>query len=81
VLGRRENDMVLGTRQHGNGAQSTMHGWKDKGIGYLIGEGPDARNVRTVYLDGPPPRKSRYGHAPPARRPGCLSGQTGGGTG
>jgi S-DNA-T family DNA segregation ATPase FtsK/SpoIIIE len=53
VLGWRENDMVLGTGQHGNGAQATMFAWKDKGIGYLIGEGADARIARTVYLDGP----------------------------
>jgi S-DNA-T family DNA segregation ATPase FtsK/SpoIIIE len=55
VLGWRENDMVLGTGQHGNGAHATMFAWKDKG-GYRL---PDrrrrrrARIVRTVYLDGP----------------------------
>jgi DNA segregation ATPase FtsK/SpoIIIE, S-DNA-T family len=49
--------MVLGTGQHGNGAQATMFAWKDKGIGYLIGEGADARIVRTVYLDGPATEK------------------------
>jgi S-DNA-T family DNA segregation ATPase FtsK/SpoIIIE len=54
VLGYRENDMVLGTGQHGNGAQATMFAWNDKGIGYLIGEGADARIVRTVdRLDAP----------------------------
>jgi DNA segregation ATPase FtsK/SpoIIIE, S-DNA-T family len=55
VLGWRENDMVLGTGQHGNGAHATMFAWKDKG-GHRL---PDrrrrrrARIVRTVYLDGP----------------------------
>jgi S-DNA-T family DNA segregation ATPase FtsK/SpoIIIE len=53
VLGHTENDMVLGTSQHRNGVRATMFAWKDKGIGYLVGEGADARIIRTVYLDGP----------------------------
>jgi S-DNA-T family DNA segregation ATPase FtsK/SpoIIIE len=53
VLGHTENDMVLGSSQHRNGVRATMFAWKDKGIGYLVGEGADARIVRTVYLDGP----------------------------
>ena len=57
VLGHTENDMVLGTSQHKNGVRATMFAWKDKGIGYLVGEGSDARIVRTVYLDGPESEK------------------------
>jgi len=57
VLGHTENDMVLGTSQHKNGVRATMFAWKDKGIGYLVGEGADARIVRTVYLDGPESEK------------------------
>jgi S-DNA-T family DNA segregation ATPase FtsK/SpoIIIE len=53
VMGQMENDMVLGTSQYRNGVRATMFAWKDKGIGYLVGEGADARIVRTVYLDGP----------------------------
>lgn len=53
VMGQTENDMVLGTSQYRNGVRATMFAWKDKGIGYLVGEGSDARIVRTVYLDGP----------------------------
>jgi DNA segregation ATPase FtsK/SpoIIIE, S-DNA-T family len=53
VMGQTENDMVLGTSQYKNGVRASMFAWKDKGIGYLVGEGSDARIVRTVYLDGP----------------------------
>src|SRR5262249_12401083 len=31
----------------------TMFTWNDKGIGYLIGEGADARIIRTVNLNSP----------------------------
>jgi S-DNA-T family DNA segregation ATPase FtsK/SpoIIIE len=57
VLGHTENDMVLGSSQHRNGVRATMFAWKDKGIGYLVGEGTDARIIRTVYLDGPASEK------------------------
>ncbi len=30
-----------------------MFSWQDKGIGYFVGEGADARIVGTVYIDGP----------------------------
>jgi DNA segregation ATPase FtsK/SpoIIIE, S-DNA-T family len=57
VMGQTENDMVLGTSQYRNGVRATMFAWRDKGIGYLVGEGADARIVRTVYLDGPDSEK------------------------
>jgi S-DNA-T family DNA segregation ATPase FtsK/SpoIIIE len=53
VMGQTENDMVLGTSQYKNGVRATMFSWNDKGIGYLIGEGADARIVRTFYIDAP----------------------------
>lgn len=57
VLGWRENDMVLGDGQHATGVRATLFAWKDKGIGYLRGEGADACIVRTVYLNGPESEK------------------------
>jgi len=51
VMGQTENDMVLGTSAYKNGIRATTFSWDDKGIGYLLGSGADARIVRTVYLD------------------------------
>jgi S-DNA-T family DNA segregation ATPase FtsK/SpoIIIE len=48
VNGQLENDMVLGTSKYKQGVRATTFSWEDKGIGYLIGEGSDARIVRTV---------------------------------
>jgi DNA segregation ATPase FtsK/SpoIIIE, S-DNA-T family len=57
VMSHTENDMVLGTSQHRNGVRATMFAWKDKGIGYLVGEGSDARIIRTVNLNSPATEK------------------------
>jgi S-DNA-T family DNA segregation ATPase FtsK/SpoIIIE len=57
VQGQTENDMVLGTSKYKQGVRATTFSWEDKGIGYLVGEGSDARIVRTVYLDGPAAEK------------------------
>lgn len=51
VLGQTENDMVLGTSMYKNGVRATQFSRADKGIGYLVGEGDDAKIVRSVYLD------------------------------
>ena len=51
VMGQTENDMVLGTSKYRNGVRATMFAWTDKGVGYLVGEGSDARIVRTAYVD------------------------------
>ncbi|WP_419996363.1 cell division protein FtsK [Streptomyces boninensis] len=51
VMGQLENDMVLGTSAYKRGVRATMFSWKDKGIHYFVGEGSDARIVRSVYLD------------------------------
>ncbi|MGH3502548.1 MAG: cell division protein FtsK [Nocardioidaceae bacterium] len=51
VMGQTENDMVLGTSMYKNGVRATQFARKDKGIGYLVGEGEDAKIVRGVYLD------------------------------
>jgi len=53
VMGQVENDMVLGTSQYKAGIRATMFTRDDLGIGYLVGEGSDARIVRTAYLDAP----------------------------
>jgi S-DNA-T family DNA segregation ATPase FtsK/SpoIIIE len=53
VMGQTENDMVLGTSKYKQGIRSTMFAWADKGIGYFVGEGADARIVSTVYIDAP----------------------------
>ncbi|WP_232074771.1 hypothetical protein [Phytohabitans suffuscus] len=53
VMGQTENDMVLGTSKYKQGIRATMFAWADKGIGYFVGEGADARIVSTVYIDAP----------------------------
>jgi S-DNA-T family DNA segregation ATPase FtsK/SpoIIIE len=51
VMGQTENDMVLGTSRYKQGIRATTFAWSDKGIGYFVGEGADARIVHTVYID------------------------------
>ncbi|MDI5971516.1 cell division protein FtsK [Streptomyces sp. SL13] len=53
VMGQLENDMVLGTSSYKRGIRATMFAWGDKGIHYFVGEGSDARIVRSVYADAP----------------------------
>jgi S-DNA-T family DNA segregation ATPase FtsK/SpoIIIE len=53
VMGQTENDMVLGTSMYKNGIRATMFARRDKGIGYLAGEGDEPVIVRTFEIDGP----------------------------
>jgi len=53
VMGHTENDMVLGTSMHKNGIRATMFSRRDRGIGYLAGEGDDPVITRTFFIDGP----------------------------
>ncbi|MBO4159310.1 cell division protein FtsK [Micromonospora antibiotica] len=53
VMGHTENDMVLGTSMHKSGIKATMFSRRDRGIGYLAGEGDDPTITRTFYIDGP----------------------------
>ncbi|MFC8345220.1 cell division protein FtsK [Streptomyces sp. NPDC057280] len=53
VMGQTENDMVLGTSAYKRGVRATMFAWADKGIAYLVGDGSDARIIRSVYVDAP----------------------------
>lgn len=53
VMGQTENDMVLGTSMYKNGIRATMFGRRDRGIGYLAGEGDDPIIARGFYVDGP----------------------------
>lgn len=53
VMGQTENDMVLGTSSYKSGVRATTFAWGDKGIGFLRGDGEDARIVRGVYTDKP----------------------------
>lgn len=53
VMGQIENDMVLGTGSYKRGVRANMFAWADKGIHYFVGEGSDARIVRSVYADAP----------------------------
>lgn len=57
VRDHTSNDMVLGTSAHRNGIRATQLSWNDKGMGYLVGEGEDAKIVRTVYIDAPAAEK------------------------
>lgn len=53
VMGQTENDMVLGTSMYRNGIRATMFSRRDKGIGYLAGEGDEPVIVKTFEIDGP----------------------------
>jgi len=53
VTGQVANDMVLGTSSYKDGTRATTLSFRDKGIGYLKGEGDEPRIVRGVYIDGP----------------------------
>lgn len=57
VMGHTPNDMVLGTGQHKNGVRATMFARTDLGIGYLAGEGDDAKIVKSVYKDATDAKK------------------------
>lgn len=57
VQGQTENDMVLGTSQYKNGVRATMFARTDLGIGYLAGEGDDAKIVKSVYKDAADTKK------------------------
>ncbi|WP_406640458.1 cell division protein FtsK [Amycolatopsis sp. WGS_07] len=61
VQGQTENDMVLGTSQYKNGVRATMFARTDRGIGYLAGEGDDAKIVRSVYKDATDAKKIAAG--------------------
>ena len=51
VMSHIENDLVLGTGAYKRGVRATMFAWGDKGICYFLGEGADARIVRSVEID------------------------------
>ncbi|MFB6948667.1 hypothetical protein ACFCXP_03430 [Streptomyces niveus] len=51
VMGQVENDMVLGTGAFKRGVRASMFAWGDKGISYFLGEGADARIVRSAFID------------------------------
>jgi S-DNA-T family DNA segregation ATPase FtsK/SpoIIIE len=53
VMGQIENDMVLGTGSYKRGIRANTLAWTDKGIAWFVGEGADARIVRTVGVDVP----------------------------
>lgn len=48
LLGHVANDQVLGTGARRAGIDATMFSVDDKGVGYLLADGADARIVRTV---------------------------------
>lgn len=53
VMGQVANDMVLGTSAYKNGIRATLFTQDDKGIGYLLGEGSDAKIIRTPNINQP----------------------------
>jgi DNA segregation ATPase FtsK/SpoIIIE, S-DNA-T family len=53
VMGQIENDMVLGTGSYKRGIRANTLAWGDKGICWFVGEGADARIVRTVEVNAP----------------------------
>jgi len=53
VMGWRENNMVLGDGMFDNGIKATMFSRRDRGIGYLAGEGDDPTIAKGAYVDAP----------------------------
>ncbi|WWR54523.1 cell division protein FtsK [Streptomyces sp. SCSIO 30461] len=51
VMGQVENDMVLGTGAYKRGVRATLFAWSEKGVCYFLGEGADARIVRSAFID------------------------------
>ncbi|QNA74184.1 cell division protein FtsK [Streptomyces sp. So13.3] len=74
VMGQIENDMVLGTGSYKRGVRATMFAWADKGIHYFVGEGADARIVRSVYADAPTVEVIALRARKARERAGTLSG-------
>ncbi|WP_369377397.1 cell division protein FtsK [Streptomyces sp. cg36] len=74
VMSHIENDLVLGTGAYKRGVRATMFAWDDKGICYFLGEGADARIVRSIKIDGVQ-AELIAGHARKMReRAGTLAG-------
>jgi DNA segregation ATPase FtsK/SpoIIIE, S-DNA-T family len=78
VAGQVENDMVLGTSSYKNGVRATTLSFRDKGIGYLKGEGDDPQIVRGVYIDGPDAERLVTGARATRVAAGRLSGYAAG---
>ncbi|WP_246076414.1 FtsK/SpoIIIE domain-containing protein [Amycolatopsis cihanbeyliensis] len=78
VQGQTENDMVLGTSQYKSGVRATMFARSDRGIGYLAGEGDDAKIVRSVYKDGPEAKKIVSGARLLREQAGTITGHAAG---
>ncbi|MFI5661555.1 cell division protein FtsK [Streptomyces sp. NPDC051684] len=74
VMGQLENDMVLGTSAYKRGVRATMFAWADKGIHYLVGEGSDARIVRSVFVDAPGAERIAARARAAREKAGLLSG-------
>lgn len=74
VMGQVENDMVLGTSAYRNGIRATMFSRRDRGIGYLAGEGDDPQIVRSAYIDGPAAERIVVRARAMREKAGTLSG-------
>lgn len=80
VQGHTENDMVLGTSMHKNGVRATMFARTDRGIGYLVGEGEEAKIVRSVYQDATAAKKIAAGARQRREEAGNITGYAAGET-
>ncbi|GAB3914630.1 cell division protein FtsK [Kibdelosporangium lantanae] len=78
VSGQVENDMVLGTSAYKNGVRATTLSFRDKGIGYLKGEGDEPQIVRGVYIDAPEAERLVAGARARRVAAGRLSGYAAG---
>ncbi|MFH9061658.1 cell division protein FtsK [Streptomyces coeruleorubidus] len=74
VMGQTENDMVLGTSSYKRGVRATMFAWADKGIAYFVGDGSDARIIRSVYVDAPAAERIALRARKAREEAGTLSG-------
>ncbi|MGI5377097.1 cell division protein FtsK [Streptomyces sp. CA-251387] len=74
VMGQTENDMVLGTSSYKRGVRATMFSWADKGIAYFVGDGSDARIIRSVYVDAPTAERIALRARKAREEAGTLSG-------
>lgn len=53
VMGDKANNMVLGSGMYAAGIRATMFSRRDRGIGYLAGEGDEPSILRSHFVDAP----------------------------
>lgn len=78
VMDFGSNDQVLGTGAYKRGVKATVFSFEDLGIGYLVGEGADARIVKTFYVNATAAEKIALRAKATREKAGRLTGYAAG---